>query len=60
MKKINYNFSYDGTPMSKKEFIGKFGENWKKKFVRDQWGNFSNGYFAARRREPTDADYYPE
>ena len=40
----------------KKEFIGKFGENWKKKFVRDQWGNFSRGYFSARRRELTDAE----
>jgi len=47
MKKISYNFFYDGTPMSKGEFLKKFGENWKKKFVRDQWGNWSWGYFSA-------------
>lgn len=51
MKKISYNFFYDGTPMSKKEFIGKFGENWKKKFVRDQWGNWSWGYYDACQQE---------
>lgn len=51
MKKSEYNFFYDGTPMSKKEFIGKFGENWKKKFALDQWGIWSWGYCKACRRE---------
>jgi len=56
MKKIEYNFFYNGKAILKEEIVREFGKNWKRRMVRDQWGNFSNGYFTACRREPTDAE----
>ena len=56
MKKIEYNFFNAGNPISERLVVGVYGKNWKRRMVRDQWGNFSNGYFAACRREPTDAE----
>ena len=56
MKKIEYNYYYNGRAVSKEYFEREFGKNWKRRMVRDQWGNFSCGYFSACRREPTDAE----
>ena len=56
MKKIEYNFFREGRAIPKRQVISVFGENWKRHMVRDQWGNFSCGYFAVCRREPTDAE----
>ena len=55
MKKIEYNFFYAGKPISERHVIDVFGKNWKRHMVRDQWGNFSAGYYNACQREPTDA-----
>ena len=52
MKKIEYNFFNHGKPITKSHVVAVFGNNWKRHMVRDQWGNFSNGYFTACRREP--------
>ena len=54
MKKIEYNFFNEGNPISERRAVDVFGKNWKRRMVRDQWGNFSSGYFTACRREPTD------
>ena len=56
MKKTEYNFFNMGKPISERLVVGVYGKNWKRHMVRDQWGNFSNGYFTACRREPTDAE----
>ena len=56
MKKIEYNYYYNGRAVSKEYFEREFGKNWKRRMVRDQWGNFSSGCFSACRREPTDAE----
>ena len=56
MKKIRYNYYYNGRAVSKEHFEREFGKNWKRRMVRDQWGNYSYGYFSACRREPTDAE----
>lgn len=56
MKKIEYNFFYNGKAILKEEIVREFGKNWKRRMARGQWGNFSNGYFTACRREPTDAE----
>ena len=56
MKKIEYNFFNLGKPVSERLVVGVYGKNWKRHMVRDQWGNFSSGYFSACRREPTDAE----
>ena len=56
MKTIEYNFFNMGKPISERLVVGVFGENWKRHMVRDQWGNYSHGYFAACQREPSDAE----
>ena len=50
MKKIEYNFFYNGKAILKEEIVREFGKNWKKKFVRDQWGNWAHGYYRACQR----------
>lgn len=50
MKKIEYNFFYDGRAISKEEIMRKFGKNWKKKFMRDTYGNWAHGIYQACQR----------
>ena len=49
-KRISYHYYYDGTSIPKDNFlkgIGATADNWKKKCVRDQLGNYHYGYYRA-------------
>ena len=52
MKKICYNYYYNGRAVSKEFFEREFGKNWKRKFVRDQFGAWNFGYWVANPRDP--------
>ena len=51
MKKICYNYRYDGRAVSNESFEREFGKNWKRTFVRDQFGNWTRGYWSANPRD---------
>lgn len=51
MKKIEYDFFYDGRIIAKENVICIFGKNWKKKFVRNQFGEWLSGGYKACPRE---------
>ena len=51
MKKIVYNYYYNGRAVSKESFERTFGHNWKRTFVRDEYGSWSRGYWSATPRE---------
>ena len=51
MKKIEYDFFYDGRIIAKENVICVFGKNWKKKFVRNQFGEWMSGGYKACPRE---------
>ena len=53
-KPIKYDFFYNGTPITKSNFLNGIGaksDNWKRKCVRNRYGEWTYGYYRATPKD---------